>query len=204
MNEALELLVEGASVDDVEKAAKRFGMPMGPITLFDMVGLDTALYAGSVMREAFPERFTDNPLLPKLVEQGRLGQKSGAGFFNHQGKKREPQSDPAFGKLLEEHRRSQKKFAQDELQNRLFLPMLLEATRVLEAGLVRDARDVDLGLVYGIGFPPFRGGLMFWADTVGAAKLVEMLKPFESLGERFKPTKLLVEMAKNNKKFYEA
>jgi 3-hydroxyacyl-CoA dehydrogenase/enoyl-CoA hydratase/3-hydroxybutyryl-CoA epimerase/3-hydroxyacyl-CoA dehydrogenase/enoyl-CoA hydratase/3-hydroxybutyryl-CoA epimerase/enoyl-CoA isomerase len=202
MNEALELLVEGASVDEVEKAAKRFGMPMGPITLFDMVGLDTALYAGGVMRDAFPERFTDNPLLPELVKQGRLGQKSGAGFFSHQAKKREPQPDPTFGKLLEQHRRGQKKFSQDELQNRLFLPMLLEATRVLEAKLVRDARDADLALIYGIGFPPFRGGLMFWADTLGAAKMVEMLKPFESLGERYQPTPLLLEAAKSNKNFY--
>jgi 3-hydroxyacyl-CoA dehydrogenase/enoyl-CoA hydratase/3-hydroxybutyryl-CoA epimerase/3-hydroxyacyl-CoA dehydrogenase/enoyl-CoA hydratase/3-hydroxybutyryl-CoA epimerase/enoyl-CoA isomerase len=203
MNEALELLVEGASVDDVERAAKRFGMPMGPITLFDMVGLDTALYAGGVMRDAFPDRFTDNPLLAELVKQGRLGQKSGAGFFSHQAKKREPQPDPAFGTLLEQHRRGQKKFSQDELQNRLFLPMLLEATRVLEANLVRDARDVDLSLIYGIGFPPFRGGLMFWADTVGAAKIVEMLKPFEGLGQRYQPTRLLLEAAKMNKRFYD-
>jgi 3-hydroxyacyl-CoA dehydrogenase len=155
------------------------------------------------MREAFPERFTDNPLLPKLVEQGRLGQKSGAGFFSHQGKKREPQPDPAFGKLLDEHRRGQKKFSPEEIQNRLFLPMLLEATRVLEAGLVRDARDVDLGLVYGIGFPPFRGGLMFWADSLGAAKIVELLGAFEQLGERFKPTELLLKKAKGNEKFYQ-
>ncbi len=202
MNEALELLLEGASVEDIEKAAKRFGMPMGPITLFDMVGLDTALYAGGVMHEAFPNRYADNPLLAKLVEQGRLGQKSGAGFFNYQTKKREPQLDPGFGQLLDAHRRGQKKFTQEELQHRLFLPMLLEATRVLEAGLVRDARDVDLGLIYGIGFPPFRGGLMHWADTVGAAKIVELLKPFENLGDRYQPTPLLREAAKANRGFY--
>ncbi len=203
MNEALELLVEGASVDDIEKAAKRFGMPMGPITLFDMVGLDTALYAGGVMREAFPERFTESAMLAELVAQGRMGQKSGAGFFNYQTKKREPQPDPAFGELLDKHRRGQEKFSQDALQHRLFLPMLLETTRVLEAGLVRDVRDVDLALIYGLGFPPFRGGLLFWADTVGAAKLVEQLKPFEHLGPRYHPTPLLLDMAKNTKKFYD-
>src|SRR5690606_21265436 len=191
MNESLELLAEGVSIDDVEKAAKRFGMPMGPITLFDMVGLDTALYAGGVMREAFPERFTESALLAELVSQGRMGQKSGAGFFDYQNKKREPQPDPALHQLLDKHRRGEAKLSQDEIQNRLFLPMLLEATRVLEDGLVRDVRDVDLALIYGIGFPPFRGGLLFWADTVGAAKLVELLKPFESLGRRYQPTSLL-------------
>ncbi len=203
MNESLELLAEGVSIDDVEKAAKRFGMPMGPITLFDMVGLDTALYAGGVMREAFPERFTESALLAELVSQGRMGQKSGAGFFDYQNKKREPQPDPALHQLLDKHRRGEAKLSQDEIQNRLFLPMLLEATRVLEDGLVRDVRDVDLALIYGIGFPPFRGGLLFWADTVGAAKLVELLKPFESLGRRYQPTSLLLDMAKNNRKFYD-
>ncbi|MBW3598070.1 MAG: multifunctional fatty acid oxidation complex subunit alpha, partial [Planctomycetes bacterium] len=202
MNEALELLVEGASVEEIEKAAKRFGMPMGPITLFDMVGLDTALYAGGVMREAFPDRFTDSPLLAKLVEQGRLGQKTGAGFFRYTGKKGKAEPDPEFNNLLDEHRREQKKFSHDELQNRLFLPMLLEATRVLEAGLVRDARDVDLSLIYGIGFPPFRGGLMFWADNLGAETILEQLKPLENLGDRYKPTPLLLEAAKG-KKFYQ-
>jgi hypothetical protein len=81
--------------------------------------------------------------------------------------------------------------------------MVLEATRILEEKIVRDVRDVDLGLIYGIGFPPFKGGLLFWADTLGAAKIVEMLKPWESLGERMKPTPMLLEMAKTGKKFYD-
>ena len=87
--------------------------------------------------------------------------------------------------------------------HRLFLPMLLEATRVLEDKVVRDVRDVDLGLIFGIGFPPFKGGLFFWADTLGAAKIVEMLKPLESLGTRMKPTPMLLEMAKTGGKFYD-
>jgi 3-hydroxyacyl-CoA dehydrogenase/enoyl-CoA hydratase/3-hydroxybutyryl-CoA epimerase/3-hydroxyacyl-CoA dehydrogenase/enoyl-CoA hydratase/3-hydroxybutyryl-CoA epimerase/enoyl-CoA isomerase len=104
--------------------------------------------------------------------------------------------------LLAQHRRGQRKFSRDELTNRLFLPMLLEATRVLQEKIVRDPRDVDLGLIFGLGFPPFRGGLLFWADTLGAAKIVEMLKPLEPLGERFKPTPLLLEMAAKGGKFY--
>ena len=80
--------------------------------------------------------------------------------------------------------------------------MLLEATRMLEDKIVRDVRDVDLGLIFGLGFPPFKGGLLYWADTIGAAKLVEMLKPLEPLGERFQPTPLLLEMAASGRKFY--
>jgi hypothetical protein len=81
--------------------------------------------------------------------------------------------------------------------------MVLEATRVLDERIVRDVRDVDLGLIFGLGFPPFRGGLLFWADTLGAAKIVEMLKPFEQLGTRMKPTPLLLELARTGRKFYD-
>ena len=84
------------------------------------------------------------------------------------------------------------KFTEEQLTTRLFLPMLLEATRLLEEKIVRDVRDVDLGLIFGLGFPPFKGGLLFWADTLGAAKILEMLKPLESLGDRWKPTPLLL------------
>ena len=80
--------------------------------------------------------------------------------------------------------------------------MLTEATRTLEEKLVRDARDIDLGLIFGIGFPPFKGGLMFWADTLGAAKVAEMLKPYESLGKRYQPTDLMSSLAASNGKYY--
>ena len=202
MNEALNLLSEGASLDDVDRAAKKFGMPMGPITLYDVVGLDTALYAGGTMQKAFPDRITDTPILAAMVKAGRLGQKNGLGFFSYKNKKQRAQPDPDVAALLAPHRTGEKKFATDEMIYRLFLPMLLEATRVLEDGIVRDPRDVDLGLIFGLGFPPFKGGLLFWADRVGAAKLVELLKPFEKLGARFQSTPLLLEMAKTNKKFY--
>ena len=97
----------------------------------------------------------------------------------------------------------ERKFTPEEITDRLFLPMLLEATRVLEDGLVRDARDVDLALIFGIGFPPFKGGLFFWADQVGAAKIVEKLKPYAKLGKRFESTKLLTKVAAANTKFYD-
>ena len=81
--------------------------------------------------------------------------------------------------------------------------MLLEATRLIEDGIVRDVRDVDLGLIYGIGFPPFKGGLFFWADTLGAQAIVERLKPYADLGKRYEPTTMLLEHAKANRKFYD-
>ena len=202
MNEALELISDGAEIKAVERAAKEYGMPMGPITLYDVVGLDTAFYAGRVMVEAFPDRTAASPILETLVKAGRLGQKSGAGFFIYKDKAGRGTPDPALPELLKPHVRQQQKFSPEQITHRLFLPMVLEATRILEAKVVRDARDVDLGLIYGVGFPPFRGGLLFWADTLGAAKIVELLKPLESLGQRAQPTPMLLEMAKTGKKFY--
>ena len=204
MNESLELLAEGAAIADIERAAKKFGMPMGPITLYDVVGLDTAFYAGRTMWEAFPDRIGASPILPALVKAGRLGQKSGAGFFSYQNKKKRGVPDPELRQFVEPYLKgTPREFSQEEITHRLFLPMLLEATRVLQDKIVRDVRDVDLGLIFGLGFPPFKGGLLHWADTLGAAKIVEMLKPFEGLGERAKPTPLLERMAAENQKFYE-
>ena len=208
MQEALELIASGAEIKAVERAAKRFGMPMGPIELYDMVGIDTALYAGTTMAQAYPDRVVTSPILPALVEAERLGRKNGVGFYSYQNRKQKAEPDPSLEALLEPHLREQKPgqkqstFTPEELTTRLFMPMLLEATRVLEERIVRDVRDVDLGLVFGIGFPPFKGGLLFWADTVGAETLLEQLRPFEKLGPRFQPTDMLVQMAKQGDKFY--
>jgi 3-hydroxyacyl-CoA dehydrogenase/enoyl-CoA hydratase/carnithine racemase len=202
MNEAIELLCDGASIKEIDRAATAFGMPMGPLTLYDLVGLDTAMYAGMVMYQAFPERVVAAPLVPALVKLGRLGQKSGKGFFSYQNKKGRAEEDPEVQKIITTYRRGERKFSREELTSRLFLPMLLEATRMLENKIVRDVRDIDLGLIFGLGFPPFQGGLLYWADTIGAKKLVEMVKPLAPLGKRFEPTPLLLEMAASGRKFY--
>jgi 3-hydroxyacyl-CoA dehydrogenase/enoyl-CoA hydratase/3-hydroxybutyryl-CoA epimerase/3-hydroxyacyl-CoA dehydrogenase/enoyl-CoA hydratase/3-hydroxybutyryl-CoA epimerase/enoyl-CoA isomerase len=203
MNEALVLIQEGASIKDVERAAKDFGMPMGPITLYDVVGLDTALYAGTVLCEAFPDRFSGSPIIPALVEAGRLGQKSHAGFFVYGDKNKKGAPDPELDKFLAPYVAAPKKISKSELCNRMFLPMLNEASRLIEENIVRNPRDIDLGMIFGTGFPPFKGGLMYWADTLGAAQVVEMLAPFQSLGKRYQPTALLSDLAAKGGKFYD-
>ncbi len=204
MNEALELLLEGASIKQVDTAAKGFGMPMGPITLYDVVGLDTAYYAGGVMHEAFPDRVVESELLAALVKAGRLGQKSGVGFMSYSDKKGRGQPDPTLDDIVKPLLRKSESFTTEQITTRLFLPMVLEATRVLEAEIVRDPRDVDLGLIFGIGFPPFKGGLLFWADTLGARKIIDMLEPLAGLGERMRPTAMLEDMAKSCRGFYDS
>lgn len=203
MNEALELLREGVEIKAVERATKNFGMPMGPITLYDVVGLDTAFHAGYVMYQAFPGRVLQSAILEALVKAGRLGQKSGAGFFAYTGKGGHGTPDPKLADIIGKHVGPTQKVPDEQIVNRLFLPMVLEASRILAEKKVASPQDVDLGLIFGTGFPPFRGGLLYWADTLEAAKIIELLKPFESLGERYKPTPMLEELAKSGRKFYD-
>ncbi|TWU30044.1 3-hydroxyacyl-CoA dehydrogenase NAD-binding domain-containing protein [Bythopirellula polymerisocia] len=204
MNEALLLLESGASIKAVDRAAKSFGMPMGPIELYDTVGLDIALHAGKVMQQAFPDRVVPSKILPAMVEAGRIGKKAGKGFFDYttDGKGRtKPQPSAEAEEIIGKFSSGK---CEDDLTDCLFLPMLLEATRVVEDDIVADVRDVDLGLIYGIGFPPFKGGLFFWADTLGAVAIVEKLAAFQHLGARFEPTALLLEHAERGDPFYSA
>ena len=202
MNEAIELLLDQVPIASIEKAATKFGMPMGPIALYDMVGLDTSVYAGRVMWEAFPDRVLASPVLPALVKAGRLGVKNGKGFFSYENKKKEAQADPSLATIIGQYGREAKPASDEEIMHRLFLPMLIEATRALDEGIVQKPQDVDLGLILGLGFPPFKGGLLFWADQIGAATIVKWLEKLAPLGKRFEPTPMLLEMASKGAKFY--
>jgi len=201
MNEALVMLEEGASPRDLDKAATKFGMPMGPITLHDVVGLDTALYAGRVIAAAYPDRATTPRIVAELVQAGRLGQKSGAGFYSY-AKGSRGADDPALAPILNRCRAGQRAFDSEQISDRLFLPMLTEASRVLMEGIVREPGDVDMGLILGIGFPTFKGGILRWADEVGLANIVEKSKKYESLGPRFEPTVQMKTLATEGKGFY--
>lgn len=203
MNEALVLLCEGADMDKLDKAAERFGMPMGPIALQDLVGIDTSLLAGSVVIEAYKDRAAiPPPILDDLVKAGRLGTKTGKGFRSHAGKKGKPQPDPEFTPMLAKYQGNKRDVSADEITDRLFLGMLVEATLILEEGIVREPGDVDMGLILGCGFPPFRGGILRWCDTIGVDKVLAKLEKYSSLGPRFHASKSLRDMAHSGGKFY--
>src|SRR5262245_28738402 len=210
MNEAMALLEEGADPRAIDKAATDFGMPMGPITLHDVVGLDTAFYAGTVVNTAFADRAKDTRILGALVKAGRLGQKSGAGFYSY-AKGSRGIDDPALAGILEKCRTSTPRLAkggpggvsQEELTERMFLAMLVEASLVLMENIVRDPADVDLGLLLGIGFPAFRGGILRWADSEGLDNILKRLSRYESLGKRFAATEQMKKLAQAGKGFFE-
>jgi len=202
MNESLVLLQEGVPMEAVDRAAVKFGMPMGPITLTDLVGLATAVYAGKVVTAAYPDRAVSSPILPEMLQTGGGG-KSALRFYNAKGKGGKPEPNPAVQAIIARHQTGgAKTMDESEITDRLFLPMLLEATRVLEEGIVREPGDVDMGLILGIGFPPFRGGILRWADTVGAKTIVEKLAKYAPLGKRYEPTESLLKLAKDGGTFY--
>jgi 3-hydroxyacyl-CoA dehydrogenase/enoyl-CoA hydratase/3-hydroxybutyryl-CoA epimerase/3-hydroxyacyl-CoA dehydrogenase/enoyl-CoA hydratase/3-hydroxybutyryl-CoA epimerase/enoyl-CoA isomerase len=201
INESLVLLEEGADPRAIDKAATAFGMPMGPITLNDLVGLDTSLYAGRVVNTAFADRAWPTRVLDELVKAGRLGQKSGAGFYSY-AKGSRGADDPFLAALLERLGARRRDYPQEELQDRLFLPMLTEASRVLAEGIVRDPGDVDMGLILGIGFPAFRGGLLRWVDSLGLPAVLEKLRKYEPLGPRYAPTEQMTKLAAAGRGFY--
>jgi 3-hydroxyacyl-CoA dehydrogenase/enoyl-CoA hydratase/3-hydroxybutyryl-CoA epimerase/3-hydroxyacyl-CoA dehydrogenase/enoyl-CoA hydratase/3-hydroxybutyryl-CoA epimerase/enoyl-CoA isomerase len=190
----------------IERAATGFGMAKGPLQLLDEIGLDTALAGGLVLRDAFPDRTVASPILIGMVKAGRLGCKSGAGFFRYGNEPDTPgatRADPLIEQLIAKWARPPRTPIPQTITARLFLPIIVEATRILEEGKVRDPRDVDRGMLFGLGFPEALGGLLYWADSLGAARVVETLRSLDDLGERVRPTPMLLEMAASGKRFYE-
>ncbi len=195
LNEAIELLHDGHTPQEVDAAAVEYGMPLGPLALYDLVGLDTAFYAGRTMFEAWPDRVRASPLLPALIKKGRLGRKNGKGFYAYREATSEPAVDPAATELLQKYIRREDRLNSQQLQDRLLLPMLFEACRVLEEGRVHDGRDIDLGVIFGLGFPAFRGGILHWAQQQGGAEILRKLEPWRGRGGRYEPPPLLLDWA---------
>jgi 3-hydroxyacyl-CoA dehydrogenase/enoyl-CoA hydratase/3-hydroxybutyryl-CoA epimerase/3-hydroxyacyl-CoA dehydrogenase/enoyl-CoA hydratase/3-hydroxybutyryl-CoA epimerase/enoyl-CoA isomerase len=143
-----------------------------------------------------------SPILEEMLKVGGADHKSALRFYLSKGKGGKPEPNPAVLSIIAQHKTGDRAMDEAEITDRLFFPMLLEATRVLEEGIVREPGDVDMGLILGIGFPPFRGGILRWADTVGAANVVERLNRFTSLGKRYEPTESLLKLARSGQTFY--
>ncbi len=204
LHEAVELLREGIAPDRIDRLSRRFGMPLGPLELYDMVGLDTAFYAGLVMATAFGERIDASPVIPALVKAGWLGRKSGSGFYAYSGSGHDAPITGVNRQLadrLEPYRLPERSLRDEDIIDRLFLPMLLEALLVLDEGIVRESNDVDLAVIHALGFPAFRGGLLAWGDSLGAAQVIERLKRFADLGPRMIPPPSLLDHAATGRPF---
>ncbi len=204
INEAGRLLDEGVSINAIDEALVDFGFPVGPITLVDEVGLDVAGKAGAIVAEAFGDRMKPAESLRNVIEAGRLGRKNKKGFYTYDSEGKKGSVDDSVYSLLPtgNHRTSA---TVEEIQQRTVLAMVNEAARCLEEGIVRSARDGDVGAVFGIGFPPFRGGPFRYADTLGVDRVVLLLEELNKrFPNRFQPAAILLEMARRKERFYPA
>ncbi|CAN5135934.1 fatty acid oxidation complex subunit alpha FadJ [soil metagenome] len=208
LNEAAHLYAEGVPVDVLDGALEEFGLPMGPLALLDEVGLDIAARVGKVLGEAFPDRMRPHALLHRLETIGRLGKKSGRGFYRYEEGRRKD-SDPRLREELGLAPGSAGEeapvFDDEYIVARCLYPMVNEAARALAERIVDSPGDGDLALVLGIGWPPFRGGLLQWADEVGLGRIVDRLEEWSAaIDRRFVPSEPLRERVRWDGGFYGA
>ncbi|WP_407437989.1 fatty acid oxidation complex subunit alpha FadJ [Lelliottia sp.] len=206
INEAMRLLTEGEKVENVDDALVKFGFPVGPIQLLDEVGIDTGTKIIPVLEAAYGERFSPpaNVVLA-ILNDDRKGRKNGRGFYLYaaKGRKSKKQVDPSVYGLI--NASGQGKLAAEQCAERCVMMMLNEAARCFDDKVIKNARDGDIGAVFGIGFPPFLGGPFRYMDSLGAGDVVATLQRLASLyGSRFTPCETLKQMAENDLRFWPA
>lgn len=196
--EAIHLFEEGEDFEKIDNLLLKFGMPMGPFRLVDEVGLDVGYKVAKVLEEGYGDRMRTAAIFDRIFKELELlGKKKGAGFYTYVKNVAEV-NEKVTALVSDKHT-----FSDAEIIDRTILVMVNEASRALEEGVVKNARYLDMAMVMGTGFPPFRGGLLAYADERGINNIVARLKDLaNAYGERFVPSKLLVEMAKDDTKFY--
>ncbi|GAB3318110.1 fatty acid oxidation complex subunit alpha FadB [Haliea atlantica] len=202
-----KLLRDGADFQAVDKAMERWGWPMGPAYLLDVVGIDTAVHAAEVMAEGFPDRMkldfkTGTEV---MFENERYGQKNGKGFYDYSPDKRgKPKKTPVDEtyELIAPVVGERVEFSEEDIVFRMMLPMATEMARCLEDEIVGTPAEADLALLYGLGFPPFRGGIFRWIDSIGMDKLAEASDKFAELGKSYELTEGMREMLSSGKTYY--
>jgi 3-hydroxyacyl-CoA dehydrogenase / enoyl-CoA hydratase / 3-hydroxybutyryl-CoA epimerase len=204
MNEASWLLIEGAAVEDIDGSLVDFGFPVGPMQLLDEVGIDVGSKVAHIMLEAFGDRMKPPEGFDRVAEGGRLGRKSKKGFYLY-GQDKEKGRKEVDRSVYDLLPGGQKRTSppREEIAERCVLQMVNEAAYCLGEKILRSARDGDVGAVFGLGWPPFRGGPFRYADSLGAARVVERLTSYqERFGPRFTPAPLLAQLARSGGKFF--
>ncbi|HCX00432.1 MAG TPA: fatty acid oxidation complex subunit alpha FadB, partial [Pantoea sp.] len=204
------LLRDGADFRQIDKVMeKQFGWPMGPAWLLDVVGIDTAHHAQRVMAEGFPTRMQKDyrDAIDVLFEAERYGQKNGKGFYrwetDRKGKAKKT-TDAEVDALLNPVCASTRVFSDEEILNRMMIPMLNEVVRCLEENIIASPAEADMALVYGLGFPPFRGGALRYLDTLGNSNVVDQARRYSDLGALYQLPELLLQKAHRRENWYPA
>jgi 3-hydroxyacyl-CoA dehydrogenase/enoyl-CoA hydratase/3-hydroxybutyryl-CoA epimerase/enoyl-CoA isomerase len=201
------LLRDGVDYERIDKAMEKWGWPMGPALLIDVVGIDTCVHADHVLAEGYPDRMRHEgqSAAEAMVAASRLGQKNGKGFYAWKPEKKGPpskQSDPEAKAIVGALAKGKAAPKDEEIAERMMLPMLLECSRVLEQAIVATPVEVDMALLYGLGFPPFRGGIFRWADTTGLKALLAAAERHRALGPLYAPTQQLTALAGSGRGFH--
>jgi 3-hydroxyacyl-CoA dehydrogenase len=204
--QSLFLLDEGATPQQVDAAMAKFGMAMGPFTMYDMAGNDIGW---EIRKRRYQERpdFVYSKIADRICEQGRFGQKTGKGFYKYEAGNRKPIPDPDVDRILTSYRKEigakPRTISDEEIVERLVYALVNEGAHILEEGIALRASDIDMVYLTGYGFPPYRGGPMFYADTVGLSKVLSAIQGFQKgyQGEQWKPAPLLAKLAKEGKRF---
>lgn len=197
LNESAKMFEEGENMEHIDALLTRFGMPMGPFTLADEVGIDIGGKVSAILYEAYGERMKPSTVLAQMIEREWLGKKTGTGFYTHKGR------DKSHNEHMDELHTVNTVLDDATTIDRAILIMVNEAARCLEEGVVDNARYLDMAMVMGTGFPAFRGGLLRYADSRGLADIVVRLSVLEEkFGERFAPATLLLNMVEKNEMFY--
>ncbi|EHR6926520.1 fatty acid oxidation complex subunit alpha FadB [Vibrio parahaemolyticus] len=204
------LLRDGADFTKVDKVMERkFGWPMGPAYLLDVVGIDTAHHAQAVMAEGFPERMgkQGRDAIDALFEANKYGQKNGNGFYSYtidkKGKPKKTFTEDILP-VLADVCADKQEFDEQTIIQRMMIPMINEVVLCLQEGIIATPQEADMALVYGLGFPPFRGGVFRYLDSVGIAEFVEMAKQHAELGAMYHVPQMLIDMAAKGESFYGA
>lgn len=197
MNEAMFVFAEGVSVERIDRVMSDFGMPMGPMRLVDEVGIDVAAKVAKILNTAFGARAQASPVSEVIVKSGRLGKKNNKGFYLYENGK-QLGIDDSIPQLVPGRTTKASQLSDGELVQRMIYPMINEAALALNEGVVKTPGEVDLGMIMGTGFPPFRGGLLRFADSEGPKKVVDALEKFANAGggERVRPNQALIEIAR--------
>src|SRR5512146_722726 len=204
--QSLFLLDEGCSPQQVDAAVQKWGMAMGPLAMGDMAGLDIGW---EIRKRRYVGRpnFLSSKVGDRIAELGRFGQKTGKGWYLYEAGSRKPVPDPAVDKIISDYRKEigikPRQISDEEIVERLIYALVNEAAYILEEGIALRASDIDMVYLTGYGFPAYRGGPMFYADTVGLPKVLASIEKFQKgyQGEVWKPAPLLVKLTKEGKRF---
>jgi 3-hydroxyacyl-CoA dehydrogenase/enoyl-CoA hydratase/3-hydroxybutyryl-CoA epimerase len=202
LNEAAYILMDGARIEQVDSAMTRWGWPVGPFALMDEVGLDIGRHVAEIMVQSFGDRLAAPPVFERLIADGRLGRKAKRGFYLYEEEKGK-RVDEEIYRLVGWREAPKGTLPDREIVERCVFQMLNETARCMAEGIITDPADVDIGVIFGFGFPPFRGGLLREADRLGLATVVERLDAYAvRYGERLAPAPLLREKARRGEVFY--